>query len=77
MGSSLKGCKIASGQYDLYYNFGSKTSLWDIAAMNIIVEEAGGVFLDNNGHKINYRRENVKNLDGFKILNSLKNDLLK
>lgn len=75
MGSSLKGCKIASGEYDIYYNFGAKTSVWDTAAMQIIVEEAGGVFTDLDGNMIDYSSADVKNKNGFRILNRIENHL--
>ncbi|MGB3366114.1 MAG: 3'(2'),5'-bisphosphate nucleotidase CysQ [Acidaminobacteraceae bacterium] len=77
MGSSLKGCKIAAGEYDMYYNFGSKTSVWDTAAMEIIVLEAGGAFSDLYDNRIDYSEKEVKNINGFKILNDIANDILK
>ncbi len=77
MGSSLKGCKIAAGEYDLYYNFGSKTNVWDTAAMEIIVLEAGGSFSDLYDNRINYSEREVRNINGFKILNDKDNDILK
>jgi 3'(2'), 5'-bisphosphate nucleotidase len=41
MGSSLKGCLVARGEADLYLRAGT-VSEWDIAAMDLIVTEAGG-----------------------------------
>lgn len=73
MGSSLKGCKIAAGKYDAYYRFGP-TCIWDTAAMQIIIEEAGGELRLLNGDKIDYRKKDYIN-DSFYILNDKKNKL--
>lgn len=75
MGSSLKGCRVAKGEYDIYYNFSGKTSIWDTAAMEIVVFEAGGVLLQLDGSRINYDGKELKNKNGFMILNSLENKL--
>lgn len=45
LGSSLKFCLIAEGRADLYVRLG-KTSEWDTAAAQCIVEEAGGFVTD-------------------------------
>ncbi len=44
-GSSLKSCLIAEGDADLYPCLG-KTSEWDMAAAQCIVEEAGGMMIN-------------------------------
>lgn len=73
-GSSLKGCEIARGNAEVYYRFGL-TSEWDTAAMQCIVEEAGGIFKQMDGSEMRYNRENVLNEKGFYILNSEENYL--
>jgi 3'(2'), 5'-bisphosphate nucleotidase len=45
LGSAIKFCRIAEGEYDLYPKFG-KINEWDVAAGNLIVEEAGGKMLE-------------------------------
>ncbi len=52
-GSSLKLCEIAEGAADIYPRFGY-TSEWDIAAGQIILEEAGGSILNLNNEKLFY-----------------------
>lgn len=52
-GSSLKFCRVAEGLADLYPRF-VPTSQWDTAAAHCIVEIAGGVVLDVNGHPLSY-----------------------
>ena len=74
-GSSLKGCMIAKGDADVYYRYGP-TSEWDIAAMAIIIEEAGGYIYEMDDSEFVYNRENVRNEKGFYILNSLENKLI-
>lgn len=71
-GSSLKGCFIACGKADIYYRFGL-TSEWDTAAMQNIVEQAGGIFRQTDGSEMRYNREDILNRKGFYILNSPEN----
>ena len=52
-GSSLKLCEIAEGVADIYPRFGP-TSEWDIAAGQIILEEAGGNIMSFNNEKLTY-----------------------
>lgn len=73
-GSSMKGCMIAKGDADVYYRFGP-TMEWDIAAMSVIIEEAGGLILEMDHSEFVYNRENTINEKGFYILNSLENRL--
>jgi 3'(2'), 5'-bisphosphate nucleotidase len=56
-GSSLKGCLVATGDADIYYRF-NPTMEWDTAAMQCIVEEAGGIFMQMDKSEILYNREN-------------------
>jgi 3'(2'), 5'-bisphosphate nucleotidase len=72
LGSSLKGCMVASAEADVYYRFG-KTSEWDTAAMQIIVEEAGGIFREMDGNPMIYNRFNVINEKGFFAVNRKEN----
>jgi 3'(2'), 5'-bisphosphate nucleotidase len=68
MGSSLKGCMVARGLADVYYRFGL-TSEWDTAAMQCIVEKAGGIFRQMDGSIMSYNREDNLNRKGFYIVN--------
>ena len=52
-GSSLKFCEIAEGAADIYPRFGF-TSEWDIAAGQIILEEAGGNIICINNEQLSY-----------------------
>ncbi len=74
-GSSLKGCKIASGEADLYYRFGN-TMEWDVCAMQAIVEAAGGLVLDLHGQPLSYNHP-VPRFNGFCVLNRKDNFWLK
>lgn len=71
-GSSIKGCLIAEGQAEIYYR-GGRTCEWDTAAMQCIVEEAGGILRQLDDTEMTYNRENVINEKGFYILNHEKN----
>ena len=52
-GSSLKFCRIAEGQADIYPRFGP-TSLWDTAAAQAVLEVTGGAVTDLQGNSLRY-----------------------
>lgn len=56
LGSSLKFCRIAEGQADVYFRFGA-TSEWDSAAGQCIVEQAGGKVIDFSGKALAYNKK--------------------
>lgn len=69
-GSSLKLAYVAEGLVDVYPRYGP-TMLWDIAAGQCIVEEAGGQVLCNINHEpLNYNVKKLKN-SAFMAVNSL------
>ena len=53
MGSSLKSCLVAEGDADIYPRMGL-TSLWDTAAAQCIVEQAGGRVIQWTGEPLSY-----------------------
>lgn len=53
MGSSLKFCLVAEGRADLYPRLGP-TSLWDTAAAQCVVEQAGGAVNTLEGRPLDY-----------------------
>lgn len=71
-GSSLKGCMVAKGEADVYYRFGL-TCEWDTAAMQCVVEEAGGIFKQMDGTDMTYNREDNLNAKGFFVVNRKEN----
>lgn len=75
-GSSIKACLIAKGEAELSYRLSSGTKEWDTAAINIIVNEAGGIFLQTNLTPIKYNKKDVYNRKGYIICNNIKNFLV-
>ncbi len=73
-GSAIKGCMVASGEAEIYYRFGF-TSEWDTAALQCIVEEAGGIFRQMDDTEMTYNRKDPVNRKGFYILNRIENKL--
>lgn len=71
MGSAIKGCLIAEGLFDVYYNFGHSMK-WDTCAMECIVHEAGGIMRRLDDLPIDYMEENTKNY-GFYMINCPEN----
>ena len=53
MGSSLKFCMVAEGKADIYPRLGP-TSLWDTAAAQCVVEQAGGRVIQLTGEPLSY-----------------------
>jgi len=76
VGSALKACLIAEGKAEVSYTFGANTKEWDTCAPQLIVEEAGGVYLSTKNEEITYNREDVYNRDGFVTFNDAANDFL-
>ncbi|QCE34233.1 3'(2'),5'-bisphosphate nucleotidase CysQ [Acetobacteraceae bacterium] len=60
IGSAVKILKIAEGHADYYYQPGA-TMAWDIAAPQIILEEAGGAIRTLDGQCLSYGKNNWKN----------------
>lgn len=75
-GSSLKACKIAEGVAELSYRLSPNTKEWDTAAIQLIVKEAGGVFVQPDGTELKYNRDDVYNRNGYIIANKIDNVLL-
>ncbi len=63
LGSSLKFCRAAQGQVDLYIRYGL-TSEWDTAAGQCVLEQAGGGVTDMSGAPLRYNtKESLLNTD--------------
>ena len=60
VGSSIKFCYLAEGQFDFYPRT-SPTMEWDIAAGHSILKAAGGNIISNSGLEMRYGKENFKN----------------
>ncbi|MCQ2799153.1 MAG: 3'(2'),5'-bisphosphate nucleotidase CysQ [Bacilli bacterium] len=73
LGASLKFCEIAEGKAELAVRYSSGTKEWDTAAGDLIITEAGGVFLDPKGDRFRYNREDVYNREGYIAANSKEN----
>lgn len=59
-GSSLKFCRVAEGQADVYPRL-APTCEWDTAAAQAILEGAGGSVLDLQGRPLRYGKPDVLN----------------
>ena len=57
-GSSLKGCFVAEGKADMYPRFAGACE-WDIAAMDIIVREAGCIMCNWQWQDFTYNNKDV------------------
>lgn len=73
-GSALKLAYVAEGLVDAYPRFGP-TMLWDVAAGQCIIEEAGGeVIWANNQHRMTCNINSMKN-DSFLAINDLRENI--
>lgn len=67
VGSALKSCYIADGQADIYPRIGP-TSEWDTAAVQAVVEGAGGLFLNSKGERFVYNQEESLKNGNFLVI---------
>ncbi len=74
-GSSLKPCAIAHGLAEITLRHSPNTKEWDTAACQIVVTEAGGVFVEPDGKEITYNRKDVYNRNGYIVVNRKENIL--
>jgi 3'(2'), 5'-bisphosphate nucleotidase len=73
IGASLKFLKVADGNLDFYPRLESKMNEWDVAANQIIVEEAGGQVFDlHTQQKMLYNKPNLK-VNSFLVLGQVEN----
>ena len=63
-GSSIKGCLVARGDADIYFRCGN-TKEWDVAPLQILVEEAGGIMKKIDGSEITYNKPDPLNTAFF------------
>ena len=77
LGSSIKACRIAHGLAEVSFRLGPNTKELDTCSSQIIVLEAGGIFAQPDLTPITYNRVDVYNKNGFVILNSKDNLLIK
>ncbi len=75
-GSSLKACLIAEGKGEIHFRLSAGTKEWDTAAIQLIVEEAGGIFVKPDGSRYQYNRKDVYNREGYIIVNREENILI-
>ena len=75
-GSSIKVCRIAEGLAEIHYRFGGGTKERDTAAIQIILEEAGGLFIKFDKTRITYNKKDVYNHDGYIAINRIENFLI-
>ncbi len=75
-GSAVKACRIAEGLAEITYRLSSGTKEWDTAASQVIILEAGGVFIKPDGKQMTYNRVDVNNREGYIIANRIENVLL-
>lgn len=76
MGASTKSISLARGDVDASVRFTDKTKEWDVCAPELIVREAGGIFLDSKLKPFVYNRKDVYNHDGYCMFNKKENEIL-
>ncbi|MEC9291236.1 MAG: 3'(2'),5'-bisphosphate nucleotidase CysQ [Pseudomonadota bacterium] len=63
-GSSLKFCRVAEGEADIYPRFG-RTMEWDTAAAHAVLLKAGGAMVEPDGTAFVYGKDGLDNPRGF------------
>ncbi len=74
VGSSLKACRIGSGEAEIYFTYTDRMSEWDSAASNCIITEAGGRMTDVGGGKLVYNGRNPRHRNGILATNGILHD---
>jgi len=64
--TAFDSAMVAKGKYGAFLN--RTTKIWDNVAQQIIIEEAGGIYTDFFGHKIDYSNPLEKSNDNFTCL---------
>lgn len=70
----LKLGLIARGERDVYVNPKGRSKRWDTLGPQVLLEEAGGRLTDTRGRLIDYRAEELANLDGLIASNGILHD---
>lgn len=76
LGASTKMIALAKGDVDCSVRYTDKTKEWDVCAPELLVTEAGGIFLDTDLKPFSYNRKNVYNTKGYCMLNRIENAFL-
>lgn len=69
VGSSLKACRIAEGSADVYLTYTDKMHVWDTAASECILAEAGGIMTDVEGAPLGYTGPGTRHVNGVLATN--------
>lgn len=76
-GASTKAILLAMGKADASIRYTPHTKEWDVCAPDLLVQEAGGVFVDSKTRKpFFYNREDVYNHNGYSMFNLKENMIL-
>ncbi len=75
-GASTKAILLALGKGDASIRYTDKTKEWDVCAPDLIVREAGGIFLDTKKKEFSYNKKDVYNHDGYCMFNRVENMVL-
>lgn len=76
MGASTKAIALAKGDVDCSIRFTNMTKEWDVCAPELIVTEAGGIFVDTKLKPFIYNRKDVYNHNGYCMFNKKENEFL-
>lgn len=74
VGSSLKACRIAEGAADVYLTYTDRMHVWDTAASECILAEAGGAMTDMDGGALRYDGPGTRHPGGILATNGLLHD---
>ncbi len=76
VGSSLKACRIAEGSADVYLTYTDKMHVWDTAASECILAEAGGIMTDVGGAPLGYEGPGTRHMNGVLATNGPLHDVV-
>ena len=74
LGACNKALELARGNGEICLRYTDKTKEWDVCAPDLIVREAGGIFVDTLGKPFVYNRKDVYNRNGYFMANCVENE---
>ncbi len=75
-GAAQKFCLVAEGLAEASYRLGGFTKEWDLAAGNLLIQEAGGLMVDHDGNPLKFNKPDVYFKEGYRFANRKENLLL-
>ncbi len=72
-GAAQKFCLVAEGLAEASFRINGNTKEWDLAAGNLLIQEAGGIMVDHEGKPLKFNKPDVYFKKGYRFANKKEN----